>query len=356
MYCAAASAKSDYKTGDPFLTNEIESLNVAAARLLNNAKQLQDFRRQILSWYRANRRDLPWRKTLDPYCIWVSEIMLQQTRVAAVMEHYRKFLKRFPAVHDLAAANEAEVLAAWSGLGYYRRARMLHRAAKQLVGERNGCLPRRSLELQLLPGIGRYTGNAISSIAFGESVAVVDGNVERVLNRVMRAELSRRRVWNCAQQLLEPANPGDFNQAMMELGATVCTPAAPSCETCPISSHCASESRTIKNTRSREQRQQRTALLLLRRRRNLLLLRRRSGRESLMPGMWELPQLRSAPASPATLKVKHSITTTDWSVEVFASGKLERSRSLRWTPMAQLGTLPLTGLTRKILRKLKLLA
>jgi A/G-specific adenine glycosylase len=217
-------------------------------------------------------------------------------------------------------------------------------------------VPTGSVELQQLPGIGRYTANAIASIAFGESVAVVDGNVERVLNRMMCAELSDQRLWAAAQQLLDPANPGDFNQAMMELGATVCTPTAPLCERCPISNHCASESRTIKNTKSRELRQQRTALVLLRRRRNLLLLRRRSERESLMPGMWELPQLKSAPTSPATLKVNHSITTTDWRVEVFASGAPERTTSLSWTPMAQLGTLPLTGLTRKILRKLKLLA
>jgi len=329
---------------------------VPAARLVNNPREVAAFRRQILSWYRANRRDLPWRKTRNPYRIWVSEIMLQQTRVAAVLEHYQKFLKRFPTVHDLASANEADVLAAWSGLGYYRRARMLHRAAQELVTECDGRVPKTAVELQQLPGVGRYTGNAIASIAFGESVAVVDGNVERVLNRIMRADVSGQRLWTTAQQLLDPANPGDFNQAIMELGATVCTPTAPSCERCPISSHCASESRTIKNTRSREQRQQRTALLLLRRRRNLLLLRRRSERESLMPAMWELPQLKSAPIAPATLKVKHSITTTDWTVEVFASGEPERSASLQWAGVAQLGTLPLTGLTRKILRKLKLLA
>ncbi len=282
--------------------------------------------------------------------------MLQQTRVAAVLEHYRKFLKRFPTVRDLASATEAEVLAAWSGLGYYRRARMLHRAAQELVRQRDGRLPQTSLELGQLPGIGRYTANAIASIAFGEPVAVVDGNVERVLNRMTRAELSGQRLWTAAQELLDPENPGDFNQAMMELGATVCTPTAPFCKSCPVSGHCASESRSLQRTLRREQRQQRTALLLLRLRRNLLLLRRRSERESLMPAMWELPVLRSAPRLPATLKVKHSITTTDWTVEVFVSGTPERSRSLKWTPVAQLGALPLTGLTRKILRKLTLLA
>lgn len=282
--------------------------------------------------------------------------MLQQTRVAAVLEYYRKFLKRFPTVHHLAAAGEAEVLAAWSGLGYYRRARMLHRAARQLVAERDGQPPKTSIELQQLPGIGRYTGNAISSIAFGEAVAVVDGNVERVLNRVMRAQLSGQRLWTAAQELLDPANPGDFNQAMMELGATICTPTAPSCEKCPIKKHCASKSLTLQKTGSREARQRRRGLLLVRRRRNMLLLQRRSERESLMPGMWELPRLLLAPPTRAIMRVRHSITVTDWSVEVFASGDPENPEQLQWTAMSQLGTVPLTGLTRKILRKLKLLA
>jgi len=330
---------------------------VPAARPFNNSRQLQGFRRQILSWYHTKRRDLPWRKTRNPYRIWVSEIMLQQTRVAAVLEHYRRFLKRFPTVSRLAVASEADVLAAWSGLGYYRRARMLHRAAKQLVAECDGRVPKTSAELQQLAGIGRYTANAIASIAFGEPVAVVDGNVERVLNRLIRAEVSGQRLWTAAQELLDPANPSDFNQAMMELGATICTPTAPLCRNCPISKHCASESRTIQNARTEQKRQRRTALLLLRRQRDMVLLGRRSGRESLMPGMWELPQLKATvPAVPATMKLRHSITTTDWTVEVFASGDPERRASLKWVPMAQLGTLPLTGLTRKILRKLKLLA
>lgn len=282
--------------------------------------------------------------------------MLQQTRVAAVLEYYRKFLKRFPTVRHLAVAGEAEVLAAWSGLGYYRRARMLHRAARQLVTERAGHPPKTSIELQQLPGIGRYTGNAISSIAFGEAVAVVDGNVERVLNRVMRAQLSGQRLWTAAQELLDPANPGDFNQAMMELGATVCTPTAPSCEKCPVKKHCASEHLTLHNKGSGHDRQRRRGLLLLQRRRNMVLLQRRSELEGLMPGMWELPQLSLAPPMPAIMRVKHSITVTDWSIEVFASGVPENREQLHWIPVSRLGTLPLTGLARKILRKLKLLA
>ncbi len=282
--------------------------------------------------------------------------MLQQTRVAAVLEHYRKFLKRFPTVRQLAAAREPDVLAAWSGLGYYRRARMLHRAAKQLDSDHDGRVPNTSVELLQLPGIGRYTASAIASIAFGEPVAVVDGNVERVLNRMMHTELSGQRLWTAAQALLDPANAGDFNQAMMELGATICTPTAPSCEACPISNYCASENLQIQVRAAPEARQRRRGLLLLRRRRNMILLQRRSERESLMPGMWELPQLASAPSTSAIMRARHSITVTDWSVEVFESGDPEESEQLQWIPVSQLDALPLTGLTRKILRKLKLLA
>jgi A/G-specific adenine glycosylase len=232
---------------------------------------------------------------------------------------------------------------------------MLHRAAKQLVTERDAHPPKTSIELQKLPGIGRYTGNAISSIAFGEAVAVVDGNVERVLNRMMRAQLSLQRLWAAAQELLDPANPGDFNQAMMELGATVCTPATPSCQKCPVSEHCASKGLTLDRESSREKRHRRKGLLLLRQRRNMVLLHRRSQRERLMPGMWELPHLLLAPPTPTIMRVRHSITVTDWNIEVFASGDPEDTKQLQWIPVSQIGTLPLTGLTRKILRKLKML-
>ncbi len=282
--------------------------------------------------------------------------MLQQTRVAAVLEHYRKFLKRFPTIRDLAAASEADVLAAWSGLGYYRRARMLHKAARQLVTEHDGQLPTSTKKLQQLPGIGRYTGNAISSIAFGEAVAVVDGNVKRVLSRVSRHESSGKDLWITAQRLLDPANAGDFNQAMMELGATICTPVAPLCNQCPIGRHCASENLPPRKTSVRENRLRRTASVVLRRRRNAILLQQRPARESLMPGMWELPQLTGASVKRALLRVRHSITQTDWTVEVYDVGEPARMRKLQWVQVSQLGALPLTGLTRKILRKLKLLA
>src|SRR5580658_11188869 len=189
------------------------------------AKDLERFHRSLLSWYDQHRRDLPWRKTRDPYAIWLSEIMLQQTRVAAVLDHYRIFLERFPNVQALAAASEEAVLAAWSGLGYYRRARMLHRCARQIVEQHGACFPRSSESLLALPGIGRYTAAAIASIAFAEPVAVVDGNVERVLQRLIGTKsngiestgikLTTRQIWQDAQALLADSRPGDFNQAMM---------------------------------------------------------------------------------------------------------------------------------------------
>ncbi|HEV2020934.1 MAG TPA: hypothetical protein VGQ94_00235, partial [Terriglobales bacterium] len=156
------------------------------------------FRVSLLGWYRCHRRGLPWRNTRDPYRIWVSEIMLQQTRVAAVLAHYRDFLRRFPNVKKLAAARESSVLAAWSGLGYYARARSLHAAAKEIVRERRGHFPRSAEELGALPGIGRYTAAAISSIAFGRPEAVVDGNVARVLRRLSGAPASERELWSQA--------------------------------------------------------------------------------------------------------------------------------------------------------------
>ena len=174
------------------------------------ARARRRFRSALLRWYDANKRDLPWRRTRDPFRIWVSEIMLQQTRVAAVLDHYRRFFQQFPTVAALAKAREQHVLTAWSGLGYYRRARMLHRAAKELAHDRRGPIPKTSAELQELPGIGRYTAAAIASIAFREPVAVVDGNVKRVLARVfdiqtdVKSPAGTKELWALAANLVPP--------------------------------------------------------------------------------------------------------------------------------------------------------
>lgn len=323
---------------------------------LNDPRSIRTFRRNLLNWYRIHQRPLPWRKTSDPYQIWVSEIMLQQTRVNAVLEHYQRFLERYPTVSHLAKADEAEVLSVWSGLGYYRRARMLHRAAKVVVAVRSGRIPQSAAELRTLPGIGRYTANAIASIAFGEAAAVVDGNVERVLARLLRSTVSGERVWSTAQALLDPESPGDFNEAMMELGATICVPGVPLCHGCPISKQCGSRGMARDKASVPEKRFQRSSSVLLVRRRGSLLLQQRAGDERLMPGMWELPAARSEISREPLLRVKHSITTSDWRVSVFPGSKSETTEGTRWVPLGGVSLLPLTGLTRKILQKLELLS
>ena len=322
---------------------------------LNDVAGLSRFRRQLLNWYSANHRRLPWRATRNPYRIWVSEIMLQQTRVAAVLEHYRKFLRRFPSIRALANATESDVLAAWSGLGYYRRARMMLRTARVIAKQRHPKLPKTADELRQLPGIGRYTANAIASIAFGEPVAVVDGNVERVLTRLMGKKLAQSEFCTRAQILLDPERPGDFNQAMMELGATICLPAVPLCGKCPVKGYCTWEGATEKENRQ-PRRLRRSASLALVQRGGALLLSQRSPHESLMPGMWELPRFSGKIAAKPLLTVRHSITTTDWTVRVWERPQATARAASRWIPLGKLSRLPLTGLTRKILHKLEVLA
>jgi A/G-specific adenine glycosylase len=324
-------------------------------------------RTALLRWYRRNRRDLPWRETRDPYKIWVSEIMLQQTRVAAVLDYYGRFLQRFADVKTLARAREAEVLAAWSGLGYYRRARNLHRAARVIAGKKRGTFPqtvfpKTAAELRELPGIGRYTAAAIASIAFGERCAVVDGNVERVLGRISGRRLSAKKTWEMAEALVSPRAPGNFNQAMMELGATVCLPGEPMCGKCPVKRWCEHHQvsrdgggdgrpSAIAN-RPQAVRKKKLAVFLLNVSGDHVLMVRRSGNQSLMPGMWELPHIsktgKRGPLEPL-LRLRHSITVTDYEVHVLRSNA--RPRRTKWVPLAQAARLPLTGLTRKILRR-----
>jgi A/G-specific adenine glycosylase len=207
-------------------------------------RELASFRKQLLAWFRQFQRDLPWRRTKDPYRIWVSEIMLQQTRVAAVIPYYDRFLARFPDVRALAEAPQEEVLLFWSGLGYYSRARNLQKAAQQIVALHAGEFPQDEESVLALPGIGRYTGAAILSIAFGAKHAVLDGNVARVLARLgaIRGDLRESRRWQSLQktagELLDLKSPADWNQAMMELGAILCTPRAPQCLLCPVAKFC----------------------------------------------------------------------------------------------------------------------
>ncbi|MBA3584678.1 MAG: A/G-specific adenine glycosylase, partial [Gemmatimonadetes bacterium] len=209
-------------------------------------------RQDLLAWYDRQQRDLPWRRERDPYRVWVSEVMLQQTRVETVLPYYERWMKRFPALDDLADADPEDVLRAWSGLGYYARARNLHRAA-MTVRERHGAvLPNDAARLRELPGVGAYTAGAVASIAFGRPEPAVDGNARRVLCRLFdlaspsAAELFRR-----AAALVDPDRPGDFNQALMELGATVCRPRAPRCARCPLARGCRARARGTAEYRPR---------------------------------------------------------------------------------------------------------
>jgi A/G-specific adenine glycosylase len=328
------------------------------------------FRRNLLAWYDTNARDLPWRRTDAPYRIWISEIMLQQTRVTAVLDYYARFLNLFPTVEALAKASEPDVLAAWSGLGYYRRARQMHKAAQTIVHDHQGHLPKTAEALRTLPGIGDYTSAAIASIAYGEPVAVVDGNVERVLLRlygeVQLATPTARKNWfrDKANSLLDPKRPGDFNQSMMELGATTCLPQRPLCLQCPVHNFCATRGEH-QPAPPKKMRSQQIAYALLRRKQagaTHVLLEQRPASASLMPGMWELPEVALETTDEAEITLRHAITVTNYRVHVLGLSVEEAER--RWAPRAHprqwakssdLATLPLTGLARKVLQQLQLM-
>ena len=301
--------------------------------------------------------------------------MLQQTRVATVIDRYREFMQRFPTLQALAAAEESEVLALWSGLGYYRRARMLLRGAQFVERELHGTLPQTAEELRSLPGVGSYTSAAIASIAFGECVAVVDGNVERVLLRVLglpekRSSAASAELMRVAQALMPRTkhggkNPqGDHNQAMMELGATICLPRAPLCLQCPVFDLC--KTRGQHDTPQRAPQRNRTVAHLLMVRKcgtaMQVLLERRAENLSLMPGMLELPALPldAVEHRKPVLRVRHSITNTNFDVRIYDEKSLLNEvpvakKQLEWAQATRLSELPLTGLARKVLQQMRVM-
>ena len=328
--------------------------------------------KKLLAWFDENRRDLPWRHTRDPYSIWVSEVMLQQTRVAVVLDRYRPFLDCFPTVSALARAAEANVLALCSGLGYYRRARMLHKAAQVVVAECDGQMPTTAASLRKLPGVGAYTSAAIASIAYGEAVAVVDGNVERVVQRIAglgsesatgQTQLDRQ-IKELAENLLDPDRPGDHNQAMMELGATICLPRNPLCLQCPVSQFCETKGEHPTPQRARMTRQDAAYALALRAgaTETEILLAQRGVWETVMPGMWELPTLLEVqiPEPAQLMAVRHAIMQVNYAVtirnvpEPDVDTLTRPSEHRSWVPLSELAQLPLTGLARKVLLRAKL--
>lgn len=281
--------------------------------------ELTTLRRAMLRWYRAHRRDLPWRtpptapgnrqtkRLPDPYHVLVSEAMLQQTQVATVIDYYNRFRATFPTVNDLAQADEQQVLKLWQGLGYYRRARHLHAAARVIVAKHRGRVPDNADDLRALPGVGRYTAGAVASIAYGRRRPAVDGNIARVLARwhairsPINAPATIRRLWTLAETALPKTHPGDFNQALMELGALVCTPQAPKCTDCPVRKHCRSYAQGITDSipepalRKRALRVEHHTLAIERRGKYLFQQRPERG---LWSKMWQLPTLEAPQTTP----------------------------------------------------------
>ena len=360
-----------------------------------NGRELGTFRKQLLGWFRQFQRDLPWRRTKDPYRIWLSEIMLQQTRVAAAIPYYERFLHRFPDVHALVAAPQEEVLRLWSGLGYYSRARNLQKAAQQIVAKHGGQFPTRLDDVLALPGVGNYTAAAILSIAFGEKHAVLDGNVARVVARLgaIRGDLRDSQRWQelqkTADSLLEPKSPGDWNQAMMELGATLCIPKSPQCLICPVAKFC--EGRRLGIAESLpEKRKKRTtvpvtlvaAVFVDEKGQTLLLpppknLKEKAAADhvpTLVSKMWHFPTLSVTGQPTGDLvaflrkimpgvesrkwqlvpagKVRHAVTYRAITLLPFLIGvkNLPRVPGARQVPLSDISSLPISNLTRKVAR------
>ena len=318
----------------------------------------------LLAWYHGGHRDLPWRRVSDAYPIWVSEVMLQQTRAQAAIPYYERFMERFPTVAALASASQEEVLTLWSGLGYYSRARNLLRAARQV--EAAGGFPRDYDAIRALPGVGDYTAAAIASIAFQLPYAVLDGNVLRVVARMendaadIASPRTRERFRAVAQSWLDPRHPGLFNQALMELGATVCLPGKPRCPVCPVAALCrARESGTVLElpVKLRKTKPVREAgvLLLVRKGRRILLRQREAGARR-MAGFWDLPAPEDLPGSRTGAHLgefRHTITHHHYTFTVLAAtpstGPAARPH-FRWFDPAALAGIPLSTTARKALK------
>jgi A/G-specific adenine glycosylase len=320
----------------------------------------------LVRWFTRVGRDLPWRRSRDPYRVWVSEIMLQQTQVDRVKEYFTRFLAAFPDVHALAAAREDRVLKLWEGLGYYRRARQLHAAAKRIVADHDGMFPRTAAELRALPGIGRYTAGAIASIAFDAPEPIVEANSRRVLARLAGYEgpLDGPRgdepIWEIAARVVPRRSPGRFNQALMDLGALVCTPTRPLCAACPLAAQCVAQrtgragSIPMKSARRALERLQETAIVM-RHGDRVLVERRKPG--EWWEGLWDFP--REGVAAQGRKLGVVPYTVTHHAIECVVRQRMtpRRSRSTaerRWVAIPDLAKLAMTAPGRRIAALLKL--
>jgi A/G-specific adenine glycosylase len=338
--------------------------------------QLGSLRRKLLVWYNRDHRDLPWRRTRDPYAIWIAETMLQQTQVKTVLPYYRRFLETFPTVHALDRASMERVLTLWSGLGYYRRARNLKLAARRIVREHQGKIPNEWHHLIALPGIGPYTAGALLSIAFNHPFPALDGNARRVLMRLFNPR-TRKELAEVAHRFSHDPAPSQLNQALMELGATICLPRRPQCVKCPVSKSCHAHSSdglriTPMPGQKRKFRKVLWPLLLIERDGKILL--RRRAQEGLLAGLWEIPggEKRRKETITAALtrhldglgnqvssvspigEIRHSITNRRIRAPLFRGDTLKRrpisSSTWRWFSLDDLHRCPLSSLTRKAIR------
>ncbi len=351
-------------------------------------KYRQPLRRSLLAWFRRSARQLPWRGTPDPYKIWVSEVFLQQTRLQTMLPYYERFMEAFPTVHALAGADEEQLMKLWEGLGYYSRARNLHRAAKIVVGDLGGRFPITAEEWQKLPGIGRYTANAIASIAFGERVPVVDGNVKRVLSRVFNIKECvddveiERLLWSIAEALVPGTSPADFNQALMEMGSLVCTPRNPLCAECPLRHICDARAlgcqELLPVRRKKKPLPHHDVVAAAVRKNGRYLLGKRPSR-GLLGGLWELPggkvkggesheqalkrELKEelgieAAVGPLVASVKHAYSHFKVTLYVYrCEQRAGRARPLhhaqvKWVRPKDLGNYAFPAATRKVLHLL----
>lgn len=348
----------------------------------------QRFRRRLLAWYGRHARPLPWRGTRDPYRIWVSEIMLQQTQVATVAAYYERFLKTFPTIASLACAEEEAVLREWEGLGYYRRARQMHQAARKITGEHGATFPQEADELRRLPGIGRYTAGAIASIAFDAREPILEANTIRLVSRLIgyrgdpRGAEGQRTLWAAVESWLPQRRVGAFNQALMELGSLVCTPREPECAACPVAALCAARQLDLVDEIPQPARRpaveslREAAVVVWRGRRVLLSRRDDAGRWA---GLWDFPRFEVKGSSPTALRrelaiqvarltnltiqpaerltvIKHGVTRFRITLECYEArclaGALPRGRKSphRWVTPPELNNFPLSVTARRISR------
>ena len=387
--------RRDARPNVPLAPVDLAGLHAAACHELASPRWRSSLTRRLLHWYSKSARDLPWRRSRDPYSVWVSEIMLQQTVVAAVIPYFERFKKRFPTVGDLARADEQEVLRYWEGLGYYRRARQMHRAAQVILAEHQGQFPADAAAVRALPGVGRYTAGAVLSIAFDQRHPILEANSIRLLARLLafggatHSTAAQKLLWSAAEQLLPTRDVGRFNQALMELGSQVCTPRNPRCEKCPLATLCPTHrqglTEQIPAARARPQIEEvREAAVVVRRGAKVLLVRR--GPDERWAGMWDFPrfpllaedqtelarQLAEGVARRASIKIEpgrrltiihHSVTRFRIALACYEAqyvaqcgrtkkdaASAQQPQETCWVVPAELGEFPLSTSARKLAR------